>query len=283
MFDVSRTSFFASVKFGAHAAERPTTPRVSMPLLNRRHGLALVFALAVPAGAEEANAGTIRVTANAPHAEVALDGKVVGPAPIEVAIPASGKHTLTVVEPGWSTFTRVVVRPRTQLIIEAELVDLELRTAQSAATKAAKARDKLGAALDQLLEQGIEPGSARAAKAQAALDKADAALEAAEVEVMRVMESRLPPKERAARSRETLAVAQRIQARNAATPFMCYGKKADVASWGDSRSTWTRTRQQVFCSTLATPETARKACQDAEKSDCLCTSDESKTKICLGP
>lgn len=85
---------------------------------------------------------------------------------------------------------------------------------------------------------------------------------------MRVEESRLQPEERAARFKETQAVAQRIQERNAAIPFMCYGKKTE-SSFSDTQYTTTPTRQEVFCSTLATPETARKACQDSEKRDCL--------------
>jgi hypothetical protein len=128
----------------------------------------------------------VSVTANVPHAEVRLDGALIGEAPLDLAVPQKGKHTVVVSKPGWSQFTRVLTKVKGNERIAATLVDTEISGLKSRVARARADYDKASLVLSRLQGKVRDYATPTAAQekqiaaAERVMEKQAAQLEAAE-------------------------------------------------------------------------------------------------------
>lgn len=140
----------------------------------------------------------VSVTANVPHAEVRLDGVLIGEAPLDLAVPRKGKHTVVVSKPGWSQFTRVLTKVKGNERIAATLVDTEIAGLKKRVASARANYDKASLVLSRLQGKVRDYATPTAAQerqiaaAEKVMENQAAQLEAAESE-LRIAEARRGP------------------------------------------------------------------------------------------
>lgn len=183
--------------------------------------LPLALALCLAAG----DAVTVSVTSKPAGAEVSLDKQPVGVTPLELAVPAEGKHTLTVSRAGFSTVTRVLANPKDKQQVDVELVDLELAQLKKTLARVQAEHAKADARLQKAQERAAAADSPKLAReveaAEAAMEKAASALEDAEKALRNAEEARATDAQKAEdarKTREALRAQQAAGKSGTATP-----------------------------------------------------------------
>jgi hypothetical protein len=129
---------------------------------------------------------TVRLEGAPVGATVTLDGKDVGVLPMALPLKRDTRHVLTVKRAGWSTWSKTLVRTRSQTFA-VELVDLERRRLQARVDQAQKAYDVADAKLAEYQRKNeywpspeykrrVERGEEAMLAATTALEKAQQAL-----------------------------------------------------------------------------------------------------------